>query len=136
GGTPNDSDATLTYQWQYNDGVHGWQNITTNGTGSTYTVTEANEGSQRQAVIPPHATHGTGSRTTSTATTAVTDITPALTAATIAGSAHPAHRPSDPGGTPNDSDATLTYQWQYNDGVHGWQNITTNGTGSTYTVTE
>src|SRR5207237_1405593 len=121
-----DSDATPIYQWQ-RDGA----DIMTNGTGSTYMAVEADEGHALQVVITSHDTDGTGTFTTSNATSAVTDITPALTAATIAGSAKEGDVLTISGGQPNDSDATLTYQWQ-RDGA----DITINGTGSTYTAVQ
>jgi Ca2+-binding RTX toxin-like protein len=68
GGAPNDADATLTYQWQ-RDG----SNITANGTGSTYTVAEADETHALQVVVTSHDTDASSTTTTSNATSAVTD---------------------------------------------------------------
>src|SRR5207244_3799096 len=72
GGTPNDSDATVSYQWQ-RDG----SDILINGTGSTYTVVEADEGHALQAVVKAtDSDGGPPTSTTSNATSAVTDPPP------------------------------------------------------------
>src|SRR6202030_2757583 len=136
GGLANDSDATLTYQWQSssNNGTT-WSNLSS-ATGSTYTVQEADETNLIRVQVSSHDSDGTGTSTTSNATTAVTDITPSLTAATIAGAAKEGDVLTIAGGVANDSDATLTYQWQASsDNGTTWSNISS-ATGSTYTVQE
>jgi hypothetical protein len=127
-GTLNDSDAAITgYQWT-RDGA----NIS-GATGSTYTVTEADE-THLIAVVESATDSDGGPSTTSTSAAVgpVSDIALAFaTVASISGNAQEGQTLTAVNGTLNDSDAAVTgYQWT-SDGV----NIS-GATGSTYTVTE
>src|SRR6202011_1677537 len=136
GGVANDSDASLSYQWQSSsDNGVTWNNISSNGTGSTYTVQQADESNLIRVQVSSQDADSSSTSTTSNATSAVTDITPSLTPATIASAAKEGDVLSISGGVANDSDATLSYQWQSSsDNGVTWNNISSNGTGSTYTV--
>jgi hypothetical protein len=140
-GTLNDSDAAVTsYQWQSGATSGGtYSNITTNGTSSTYTPVEADEG--RFLRVVETATDADGGPTTtsiSAPTSAVTDITLAFTtAASITGTAQEGSVLTAVNGTLNDSDASVTgYQWQSSsNGGTNWTNITS-ATNSTYVAQE
>src|SRR5205823_2716050 len=73
----SDEVETVTYQWQSNDGVHGWQNIS-GATSSTYQLQEGQEISLLDAL--PILTDDTGQTVTadSDPTTSVKDVAPTL----------------------------------------------------------
>jgi FecR protein/Bacterial Ig-like domain len=126
GGTANDSDAVLSYQWT-RDGV----NIN-DATSSTYTAVEADETHKLAVVVTATDPDSSTASTPSAATNAVTDI--ALSVSTpVLNNTSPKEGDTLSilsGGTANDSDAVLSYQWT-RDGV----NI--NGaTSPTYTAVE
>jgi hypothetical protein len=75
----NDSDASITYQWQSLTGTK-WTNIS-GATSSTYVVTEADEGQRLRVVGISTDTDGGGTKATSSATAKVTDSPPELTIA-------------------------------------------------------
>ena len=141
-GTLNDSDASVTsYQWQAStDSGATWSNITLNGTGSTYTAIEADEGHLLRVIeTATDSDGGPATTSTSAASAAVADITLAFTStASISGTAQEGSTLTAVNGTLNDSDASVTsYQWQAStDSGATWSNITLNGTGSTYTAIE
>ncbi len=107
GGTADPS-AAVTYQWQ-RDGV----NIA-GATASTYLVQEVDETHHLTAVVISQDSDGSGTSITSNATSAVTDIAPTLTPVTIPGTAVAGTFLTATGGVPNDSDHTVSYQWQSN----------------------
>ena len=76
-GTADDSDAVINYQWQQLIGGT-WTNIA-GQTGSTYAITEANEGSRLRVVATSSDSDGSGTSATSAATASVVDPPPALT---------------------------------------------------------
>jgi hypothetical protein len=128
GAATNDADTTLTYQWQRDSAD------ITGATGSTYTVVEADEAHALRVVVTSHDTDGSGTTATSAATAAVIDVAPTLSAVTIASTAHEGGTLTATGGTPNDADATVTYQWQRDTGS-GFANIV-GASGATYLVAE
>ena len=126
----NDSDASVTYQWQADHGS-GFVNIT-GATGLSYVVQEGDEGAQLQLVATSTDSDGSGTTATSAATAAVTDGTPTLSV-TIAGTAQEGQTLTAVA-IANSDDATIRYQWQVLNGAN-WRNI--NGaTAASYLVTE
>ena len=127
-GTLNDSDASVTgYQWTSNGSA------ISGATGSTYTVSEADEGKTIQVVeTATDSDGGPATTSTSTATAAVSDITLAFTsAASITGTPQEGQVLTAVNGTLNDSDASVTgYQWTSNGSA------ISGATSSTYTVSE
>ena len=109
----NDSDATVTYQWQANHGS-GFVNIAS-ATGLSYVVQEADEGATLRIVATSTDSDGSGTTATSAATAAVTDIAPTLTPV-ISGTAQEGQTLTATAAVANDSDATVTYQWQADHG--------------------
>jgi hypothetical protein len=73
----NDSDAVITYQWQQQINAV-WTNIG-GATGSTYLVSEANEGHKLRVVATSSDPDGGGTTASSAATAAATDPPPTLT---------------------------------------------------------
>jgi autotransporter passenger strand-loop-strand repeat protein len=72
----DDSDATVTYQWQESfDGGTSWSTIG-GATSLTYVVQQADEGATLRIVATSSDPDGTGTTATSAATTTVTDIAP------------------------------------------------------------
>jgi VCBS repeat-containing protein len=86
GGTLNESDVVVTYQWQSSsNGTSNWHTITTNGTSQTYTPTEADEGLHIRVMETATDSDGGPSTTsTSAATAAVAEaaLVPSITAGT------------------------------------------------------
>src|SRR6516162_2607039 len=101
------SGDTLSYAW-----VSG---STTVGTGSTYTVAESDEGHAITLTVTDTAVGG-GTTTASASTGAVVDISPTLTTPVISGTAREGQTLSATAAVANDSDATVSYQWQANHG--------------------
>ncbi len=125
GASPNETDDTVTYQWQNGSG-----NIS-GATGSTYTVSEADEGQKISVVVTDVTEDGTATTSVAFTTTAtVIDIAPTLSAVTISGIVQEGQVLTAVGASPNETDDTVTYQWQ-----NGSGNIS-GATGSTYTVSE
>ena len=110
----NDSDATVSYQWQVNHGS-GFVNIAA-ATSLSYVVQEADEGGTLQIVATSTDTDGSGTSATSTATSAVIDISPTLSTPVISGTAQQGQTLSATAAVANDSDATVAYQWEANHG--------------------
>ena len=73
----NDSDASVGYQWQQLIGAT-WTNIA-GAMGSTYAITEANEGNRLRVVATSSDSDGSGTSATSIATASVADPPPTLT---------------------------------------------------------
>jgi Ca2+-binding RTX toxin-like protein len=122
--TGKEADWAVTYQWQQ-DG----HNIT-GATGTTYALTEANEGHTIDVVAT--VTNGNGATATSTslATAAVLDTAPAFASGpTITGTAQEGQTLTAHA-TAVQSDNSITYQWQQ-DG----QDIS-GATGATYVLGE
>src|SRR5260370_17742710 len=85
--------------------------------------------------MPPRIdADGSGTRATSTATTAVIAISPTLTTPVISGTAQQGQTLSATAAVANDSDATVSYQWQANHGS-GFVNIA-GATSLSYVVQE
>ena len=115
--------GTITYTWQA-DGA-------TVGTGSTYTVTEAEVGKVITVVASYTDGHGTAEAVTSAATAAVANVNDAPTGSVTIDDTTPTQGQTlTASNTLADADGlgAITYTWQA-DG-------STVGTGSTYTVTE
>jgi FG-GAP-like repeat len=130
---PNDTDATVTYQWQVLNG-RNWAPIS-GATASTYQVTEANEGHQLRVVATSSdVADGSGTTATSAPTAAVTDIAPTLSTPVISGTAKEGQTLTASAALPNDTDATVTYQWQANHGS-GFVNLS-GQTSLSHVVTE
>jgi hypothetical protein len=126
----NDSDAIVIYQWQSLSGSI-WSNIS-GATGSSYGVTEADEGHQLRVIATSTDSDGGGTSATSGATAAIVDIAPTLSV-TISGTAQEGQTlMAAP--VANDSDAVITYQWQSLSGTT-WSNIA-GSTGAIYQVAE
>ncbi len=115
----DDPSATIVYQWQENFGS-GYVNIAgATGTGPTflsYTPVEADEGATLRIVATSTDTNGLGTTATSIATTqAVADVAPAFTTSpTISGNAAVGQVLTATAAVANDSDATVSYQWERN----------------------
>jgi hypothetical protein len=127
------SDGTASsYQWQ--ELVGGiWRSIA-GATGQTYLVQEADEGSQLEVMVATTDESGATITATSLATSAVTDVAPTLTLPVISGVAQKGDTVSATAAVPNDSDATVAYQWQESfDGGSSWNNIGS-ATGQTYVL--
>jgi probable HAF family extracellular repeat protein len=130
--TTNDIDATVTYQWQVLNGST-WANIK-GATGSTYLVTEANEGHQLRVIATSSDADGGGTAATSTPTLAVTDIPPTLSV-TVGGVAQQGQTLTATANAVSDGDGgKTTYQWQVLVGLN-WVAIA-GATHATYSVTE
>ena len=125
--TATPSGAVTGYQWQSFIGGT-WTNIS-GATSSTYVVQEADEGNQLRV----HVTSSGGSAD-SAATSAVIDISPTLTTPVISGTAQQGQTLSATAAVANDSDATVSYQWQANHGS-GFVNIA-GATSLSYVVQE
>jgi hypothetical protein len=79
----NDSDATVSYQWQAN---HGSSFVNLTGeTALTHVLTEADEGATLRIVATSSDSDGSGTTATSAATASITDIAPSLTTPVISG---------------------------------------------------
>src|SRR5438094_27140 len=107
--TANPSGAVTGYQWQSLIGGT-WTNIS-GATSSTYVVREADEGNQLRV----HVTSSGGSAD-SAATSAVIDISPTLTTPVISGTTQVGQTLTATAAVANDSDATVSYQWEANHG--------------------
>src|SRR6202040_3285618 len=128
----NDSDATVSYQWQANHGS-GFVNIA-GATSLSYVVQEADESGTLRIVATSTDTDGSGTSATSTATSAVIDISPTLTTPVISGTAQEGQTLTATAAVANDNDATVSYQWQVNHGS-GFINIA-GATSLSYVVQE
>jgi uncharacterized protein YcsI (UPF0317 family) len=126
----NDADAAVVYQWQSFNGTI-WSNLA-GAAGSTYTVTETDEGNQLRVVVTLTDADGSGTTAPSAATSAVADIAPTLSV-TVSGTAQEGQTLTA-SATANDSDAIVAYQWQSLTGST-WSNIS-GATGSVYSATE
>src|SRR5262249_21329015 len=107
--TANPGGAVTGYQWQSFIGGT-WTNIS-GATSSTYVVQEADEGHQLRV----HVTSSGGSAD-SAATSAASCISATLTTPVISGTAQPGQTLSATAAVANDSDATVSYQWEANHG--------------------
>src|SRR5215467_3011932 len=74
------------------------------------------EGGTLRIVATSTDTNDSGTSATSTATNSVIDISPALTTPVISGTAQQGQTLSATAAVANDSDATVSYQWQANHG--------------------
>src|SRR5262249_23246703 len=110
----NDSDATVSYQWQANHGS-GFVNIA-GATNLSYVVQEADEGGTLRIVATSTDTDGSGTSATSTATSAVIDISPTLTTPVISGTAQQGQNLTATAAVADSRDATVSYQWGANNG--------------------
>ena len=128
----NDSDATVTYQWQADHGS-GFVNIAS-ATGLSYVVPEADEGATLRVVATSADSDGSGTTATGAATAAVTDISATLSTPVISGTAQEGQTLTATAAVANDSDATVTYQWQADHGS-GFVNIAS-ATGLSYVAQE
>ena len=126
----NDSDATVSYQWQADHGT-GFASIA-GATGLSYVVQEADEGARLQIVATSTDGDGSGTTATSAPTASVTDIAPTLTAPVISGVAQEGQTLTATPAVANDSDATVSYQWQADHGT-GFASIA-GATGLSYVV--
>ena len=72
----NDADAAVSYQWQSLSGST-WSNIS-GATGSTYSITGADEGHQLRVVATSSDSDGSGTTANSAATTVVVNLPPTL----------------------------------------------------------
>src|SRR4029077_8312158 len=107
-----------SYQWQSStDGGSTWNDIS-GATAQNYVVQEADE----THLLRVDAS-GSSGNATSAATSAVTDIAPSLTTPVISGTAQEGQTLTATAAVANDSDATVSYQWQANHGS-GFANIT------------
>jgi len=107
--TATPSGAVTGYQWQ--SFIAGsWTNISS-ATSSTYVVREADEGNQLRV----HVTSSGGSAD-SAATSTVIDISPTLTTPVISGTGQQGQTLTATAAVANDSDATVSYQWEANHG--------------------
>ena len=129
----SDSQAAIHYQWQSSiDGVT-FSPIASAADASTYVLQETDEGNELRVIataVDPQI--GATASAMSTPTVAVTDIAPTLSV-TIDGAPQQGQTLTAVA-VANDSDGTITYQWQILSGAT-WSNIT-GATGSTYHVTE
>jgi hypothetical protein len=128
----NDSDATITYHWQVLNGAT-WSNIA-GATGSTYTVTERNEGHELRVVATSTDSDGSGTTATSAPTNPVIDVTPMISVTergvpqegrTLTATVHV---------TSDGDQGTTAYQWQ--ELIGGTWTAIADATQRTYTVTE
>src|SRR5262249_46591818 len=108
-----------------------WSNIS-GATGSTYAVTEVDEGHQLRVVATSSDSDGGGTSASSAASAAVTDIAPTLSV-TVSGTAQEGQTLAATA-IANDAAATVPYQWQSLSGTT-WSNISA-ATASTYAMTE
>src|SRR5579862_9321 len=111
--------STVEYVWQIStDGGLTWTTVaddTGQGTTDSYTPKEADEGGNSVYRVTANYTDTGGAQsTTKILNTDVVDAAPTLTAVSIATSAKEGDVLTASGGVPNDSDATVTYQWQSN----------------------
>ena len=111
----NDSDATVTYQWQADHGS-GFVNIAS-ATGLSYVAQEADEGATLRVVATSADSDGSGTTATSAATAAVTDISPTLSTPVISGTTQPGQTLTATAASADDSDASVTYQWEADHGI-------------------
>jgi Ca2+-binding RTX toxin-like protein len=127
----SDADVTIAYQWQSSSNGLSWTDIS-GATAATYSVVEANEGSQLRVTATATDSEGNATAATSAATAAVIDITPTLSV-TVSGTAQEGQTLTATG-VANDADAVVTYQWQNFNGTT-WSNIA-GATSATYTAAE
>jgi VCBS repeat-containing protein len=106
-----DGGATVTYQWQENFGS-GFSNIT-GATSLTYHPTEADEGATLRIVATSTETGKVSATSISAATAAVTDHL-TLSTPVISGTVQQGQTLTATAASPDNSDATVTYQWQRN----------------------
>jgi hypothetical protein len=126
---PTNVESVTGYQWQSsNNGGTSWTNISS-ATNSTYLVQEADETNLLRVEV---TWSGGTSPQDSAATSAVIDISPTLTTPVISGPARQGQTLTATAAIANDSDATVSYQWQANHGS-GFVNIT-GATSLTYAV--
>nr|CBA28114.1 hypothetical protein Csp_A05660 [Curvibacter putative symbiont of Hydra magnipapillata] len=138
-GTPVDADGGVTgvtYQWKA-----GGVNVAANGTGSTYTLTQADVG--KAITVVATYTDALGPNKTATSTPTGNVVAPNDTAGTVSvtnttdgtrGTTSLQQGDVLTAGTPVDADGGVTgvtYQWKA-----GGVNVAANGTGSTYTLTQ
>ena len=120
----------LSYRWQYQKpGESTWNNVTVNGTSATYTLTTAarHNGYKYKCVVSNSA----GSVTSSVVTLTVS-VKPLITT-------QPKSVTVTAGNTATFKVVAVgadSYQWQYQKpGESTWNNVKTNGTSATYTLT-
>src|SRR6185312_386739 len=125
--TAGDSDNAVAYQW-----FSSADNYTTAiGTGATYLVKEADEGSTLEVVATATNEQGLTVSGTSLATASVIDAAPTVSTPLISGTAQEGQTLTA-SATAGDSDNAVTYQW-----FSSADNYTTAiGSGSTYLVKE
>ncbi len=129
----NDSDASVTYQWQADHGS-GFADIS-GATGLSYLVKEADEGAPLRLVATSTDGDGSGTTATSAATSAVIDAAPSLTAPVISGTAQEGQTLTATAAVANEpTETTITYQWQADHGS-GFVDIS-GATGLSYLVKE
>jgi hypothetical protein len=134
-GLRSDSDNTVSYQWQRSDdGSFSAGHISNIGTGSTYTVVEADENSHIR--VQATATNGGGlhATATSTATATVLDVLPTLSVS-ISGNAIEGSTLTATATQSSDGTMTVAYQWQNSSDGTTWSDIG-GATHSTYTLIE
>ena len=126
----NESDAPVTYQWQFSNNGTTWTNIS-GATSATYLVSEARENQFLRVTAKSADPDGSTATATSAATSAVLDAVPTVTTPTISGTAQEG-RTLTASASAGQSDNPVTYQWFSSaDGYH-----TAIGSGSTYAVSE
>ena len=132
--TASGGTAPYTYRWQYRTSSSGsWTNVSSGGTGATYTLTTAarHNGYQYHCIV----TDSTG-KTAASGTAALTVISPlkvtiSPASLTVDAGATASFKATASGGT-----APYTYRWQYRTSSSGsWTNVSSGGASATYTLT-
>ena len=125
--------APYSYRWQYRTSASGtWTNISSNGTGASYSVTVAlrHNGYQYRCTV----TDKNGNSATSGVSTLYADdfrVTVSPASKTVYVGETATFTTSVTGGT-----SPYSYRWQYRTSASGtWTNVSTNGTGASYSVT-
>lgn len=98
--------TSLTYQWQYNDNLNGWQNVSTGGTSASYTTaatTTAMSGYQFRAIVYSGTCSTTSNPATLTVNPVVVPTVSTTTATSITTTAA-----SSGGNITNDGGASVT----------------------------
>lgn len=131
---PSGGNGSYTYQWQYSDNNSTWNNIS-GATSKTYSTSNTNSGSSN--ITKYYRVTIGGDSQSKTSTSVSVAWRPALVAGSISGATT-----TNSGGSvtltanPSGGNSTYTYQWEESADGSAWSNITSNGTGKTYTVSK
>ncbi len=106
--------SSIGYQWQENFG-EGYVNIT-GATGTSYTPTEADVGANLRLVATSMDSSGVGTESISSPTALVQDHLTFTSMPVISGTAAVGQILTATAATTDNSDATITYQWEKNSG--------------------